>query len=249
MTDTELTVGTYRREDNTMLTIRRSADRGHIDHGWLNARHSFSFGNYHDPEHMGFRVLRVINEDVIAPGQGFGTHPHRDMEILTYVIEGALEHRDDMGNGSVIRPGDVQWMSAGTGVQHSEFNPSQEDPTHLLQIWILPDRQGRRPDYAEKYFPPEDRRGLLCLVASGDGTDGSLSWGQDVRLYASLLSAGDTVSLDLSPGRHAWVQLVRGSLVINGQTLDAGDGAAISDENQLQIKAGQDSEFLVFDLP
>lgn len=232
-----------------MLTVRRSADRGHVNHGWLNARHSFSFADYHDPRHMGFRVLRVINEDVISPGQGFGTHPHRDMEILTYVIEGALEHKDDLGNGSVIRPGDVQWMSAGTGVQHSEFNPSPDAPTHLLQIWILPDRKGRRPDYGEKHFPNEERRGRLCLVASGDGTDGSLRWGQDVRLYASLLAAGESVSLDLSPGRHAWVQLVRGSLDLNNQTLDEGDGASASGEPKLEIKAGQDSEFLVFDLP
>ena len=232
-----------------MLTVRRSADRGHINHGWLNARHSFSFADYHDPRHMGFRVLRVINEDVISPGQGFGTHPHRDMEILTYVIEGALEHKDNLGNGSVIRPGDVQWMSAGTGVQHSEFNPSPKDPTHLLQIWILPDRKGRRPDYAEKHFPAEERRSRLCLVASGDGTAGSLRWGQDVRLFVSLLAAGERVSMDLRPGRHAWVQLVRGSLDINGQTLDEGDGASASNEAQLEIKAAQDSEFLVFDLP
>lgn len=232
-----------------MLTVRRSADRGHIDHGWLNARHTFSFGDFHDPGHMGFRVLRVINEDVIAPGKGFGTHPHRDMEILTYVIEGALEHRDNMGNGSIIRPGDVQWMSAGTGVQHSEFNPSPDDPTHLLQIWILPDRKGRQPDYAEKHFTPEDRRDRLCLVASGEGTAGSLRWGQDVRLYASLLSAGESVSLDLGAERHAWVQLVRGSLNINGQSLNEGDGASVCDEAHLEIKASQDSEFLVFDLP
>lgn len=232
-----------------MFTVRRSAARGHVNHGWLNARHSFSFADYHDPRHMGFRVLRVINEDVISPGQGFGTHPHHDMEILTYVIEGALEHKDNLGNGSVIRPGDVQLMSAGTGVQHSEFNPSPDDPTHLLQIWILPDRKGRRPDYGEKHFPAEERRGRLCLVASGDGTDGSLRWGQDVRLYASLLSADDSVSLNLDPGRHAWVQLIRGSLDLNNQTLDAGDGASASGEPKLEIKAGQDSEFLVFDLP
>jgi len=232
-----------------MLTLRRSEDRGHIDHGWLNARHSFSFGEYNDPDNMGFRVLRVINEDVIAAGMGFGTHPHRDMEILTYVIEGALEHKDNMGNGSVIRPDTVQWMSAGTGVQHSEFNPSQDEPTHLLQIWILPDRQGRRPDYAEKNFPAANRLDQLRLVASGDGADGSIRWGQDVRLYASLMSAGKGAALDLAAGRHAWVQVVRGALDINGETLGSGDGAAVSDEPRLEIQSTQDSEFLVFDLP
>ncbi len=232
-----------------MLTHRRSEERGHVDHGWLNARHSFSFGSYHDPAHMGFRVLRVINEDVIAPGRGFGTHPHRDMEILTYVIEGALEHKDNLGNGSVIRPGDVQWMSAGTGVQHSEFNPSPDEPTHLLQIWILPDRNDRRPDYAEKKFSPDARRDTLRLVASGNGADGSLRWGQDVRLYASLLSAGVKVELDLSKNRHAWVQVVSGRLDLNGLTCDRGDGVAVSEEFRLTIEAVEDSEFLVFDLP
>ena len=232
-----------------MLRLRRSEDRGHIDHGWLNARHSFSFGNYHDPDHMGFRVLRVINEDVIAPGQGFGTHPHRDMEILTYVIEGALEHKDNLGNGSVIRPGNVQWMSAGTGVRHSEFNPSPDEPTHLLQIWILPDREGRRPDYSEMHFTAEERRDKLRLVASGDGVDGSLRWGQNVRLYASLLSADVTVDLDLAPNRHSWVQVVRGDLDLGGQVLRGGDGAAVSNESKLLFKAVGDCEFLVFDLP
>lgn len=232
-----------------MLTLRRSNDRGHRDHGWLDARHSFSFADYHDPAHMGFRVLRVINEDVIAPGQGFGTHPHRDMEILTYVIEGALEHKDNLGNGSVITPGDVQWMSAGTGVMHSEFNPSPDQPTHLLQIWILPDRKGRRPAYAEKHFPAAERRGKLRLVASGDGAAGSLAWGQDVRLYASLLAPGQTAGLDLAAGRCAWVQVVRGSLDINGQALADGDAVAAVDEARLDIAAIGDSEFLVFDLP
>jgi len=232
-----------------MLTLRRSEDRGHVDHGWLNAKHSFSFGGYHDPDHMGFRVLRVINEDVIAAGMGFATHPHRDMEILTYVIEGALQHKDNMGNGSVIRPGDVQWMSAGTGIQHSEFNPSPDDPTHLLQIWILPDRQGRQPDYAEKNYPEAERRDQLRLVASGDGADNSIRWGQDVRLYASVMSAGQDTALDLAAGRHAWVQVVRGVLDINGKTLGGGDGAAVSDESRLEIKISEESEFLVFDLP
>ncbi len=232
-----------------MLTLRHSKDRGHVDHGWLNARHSFSFGGYHDPDHMGFRVLRVINEDVIAAGMGFGTHPHRDMEILTYVIEGALQHKDNMGNGSIIRPGDVQWMSAGTGIQHSEFNPSPDDPTHLLQIWILPDRRGRQPDYAEKNYPEAERRDQLCLVASGDGADNSILWGQDVRLYASLMSAGKDTELGLAVGRHAWIQVVRGALDINGKNLGSGDGAAVSDESRLEIKTDKESEFLVFDLP
>ncbi len=232
-----------------MLTPRRSQDRGHVDHGWLNARHSFSFADYHDPGHMGFRVLRVINEDVIAPGMGFGTHPHRDMEILTYVIEGALQHKDNMGNGSVIRPGDVQWMSAGTGVMHSEFNPSPDDETHLLQIWILPDRKERAPDYAEKNFSIAERTDRLCLVASGDGANGSITWGQDVCLYASLLSRGRETALELASGRHAWVQLVNGVLDLNGETLTAGDAMAVSEEPRLSFKATEDCEFLVFDLP
>lgn len=232
-----------------MLTLRRSEDRGHVNHGWLNARHSFSFGSYHDPDHMGFRVLRVINEDIIDPGQGFGTHPHRDMEILTYVIEGALEHKDNMGNGSVIRSGDIQWMSAGTGVQHSEFNPSPHEPTHLLQIWILPDRQDRQPDYAEKNYPRETRQDTLRLVASGNGADGSVRWGQDVCLYASLLAAGTAVDLDLAKDRHAWIQVVNGRLDINGLTCGSGDGVAVSEESRLTMGASKDSEFLVFDLP
>jgi redox-sensitive bicupin YhaK (pirin superfamily) len=232
-----------------MLTLRRSQDRGHADHGWLNAKHSFSFAEYRDPGHMGFRVLRVINEDVVAPGMGFGTHPHHDMEILTYVIEGALEHRDNLGNGSIIRPGDVQWMSAGTGVTHSEFNPSSDDPTHLLQIWILPDRKGRVPDYGEKHFSREERTDRLRLVASGDGADESVTWGQDVRLYASLLSAGGKVRLDLAPGRYAWIQVVSGVLDLNGETLNSGDGMAAENESRLEFQAHENAEFLVFDLP
>jgi redox-sensitive bicupin YhaK (pirin superfamily) len=232
-----------------MMKVRRSEDRGHVDHGWLDARHTFSFGTYHDPENMGFRDLRVINEDVIAPGQGFGTHPHRDMEILTYVIEGALEHKDSLGNGSVIRPGDIQWMSAGTGIRHSEGNPSPDERTHLLQIWVLPDANGRTPDYAEKHFSREERKDRLKLVASPDGAEDSLTWGQDVRLYASLLSAGAGGDLTLAPGRHAWVQVVQGDLDINGTALGSGDGLAVSEETALKITAHGDSEFLVFDLP
>lgn len=232
-----------------MLKLRRSEDRGHVDHGWLNARHSFSFGSYHDPEHMGFRALRVINEDVVSPGQGFGTHPHRDMEILTYVIEGALEHKDSMGNGSVIRPGDIQWMSAGTGIMHSEFNPSPDERTHLLQIWVLPDRKNRQPDYAEKHFSRDERRERLRLVASPDGAEGSLTWGQDVRLYASVMSAGSGGNLDLEPGRHAWIQVVSGDLDVAGTHIKSGDALAVSEETKLTITANGESEFLVFDLP
>jgi redox-sensitive bicupin YhaK (pirin superfamily) len=238
-----------RRKEIGMMTLRKSQDRGHVDHGWLNARHSFSFGNYHDQRHMGFRHLRVINEDVIAPGQGFGTHPHNDMEILTYVIEGALEHKDSMDNGSVIRPGDIQWMSAGTGIRHSEFNPSPDESTHLLQIWVLPDRKGRTPDYAEKHFSPADRKDRLRLVASPDGTDESITWGQDVRLFASLMARGVEDTLELANGRHAWVQLVAGNLDINGIQMNDGDGLAVSEESELKIQSNGESEFLVFDLP
>ena len=233
-----------------MLIHRRSHERGHADHGWLDARHSFSFAGYHDPAHMGFRVLRVINEDVIAPGQGFGTHPHRDMEILTYVIEGALEHKDNLGNGSVIRPGDVQWMSAGTGVMHSEFNPAPDEPTHLLQIWILPDRPDREPDYAEKHFPPTEQTDRLRLVASGDGADGSIALGPGrppVRLPAVGRHAR---GLDLAPGRHAWVQLVTGRAGHQrGNPRRRRRRAPSATRAHLEIRASQDSEFLVFDLP
>jgi redox-sensitive bicupin YhaK (pirin superfamily) len=232
-----------------MITIRPSSERGFADHGWLKALHSFSFAGYHDPDHMGFRVLRVINEDRIAPAQGFGTHPHRDMEIFTWILDGALEHKDSMGNGSVIRPGDAQWMSAGTGIQHSEFNPQPDAPTHLLQIWILPDRKGRTPDWAEKHFPPADRADRLCLLASPDGAVGSLRWGQDARLFASTLAAGGKLEHVLAPGRHAWLQMTAGRLVLNGKTLEAGDGAAVSDENRLELEATDEADFLLFDLP
>jgi quercetin 2,3-dioxygenase len=230
-----------------MISIRHAADRGHFDHGWLNTYHTFSFADYHDPAHMGFRSLRVINEDRVAPGQGFGEHRHRDMEIVSYVLDGALAHRDSMGNAGVIRPGDVQRMSAGTGVQHSEFNGSQMDPVHFLQIWILPETPGSPPGYEQKTFPPETRRGKLRLVGSPDGREGSLTVGQDVAIYASVLEPGEEVRYRLAPGRHAWLQVAEGKLELNGHLLGEGDGAAVTDEDQFEI-AGQGSEFLLFDL-
>jgi redox-sensitive bicupin YhaK (pirin superfamily) len=233
-----------------MIQIRRAAERGHFDHGWLDTSHTFSFADYHDPRFMGFRSLRVINEDRVAPGQGFGTHGHRDMEIVSYVLEGALAHEDSVGNGSVIVPGDVQYMSAGTGVRHSEFNGSDRDVTHFLQIWIQPDRQGYAPRYGQKRFEESDKLGRLRLVASPDGAEGSIALRQDVRLYASVLAPGQPVSLDLPKGRHAWVQIVRGSVAVNGQRLSAGDGLAASNEPRLDIAAsnGVKAEFLLFDL-
>lgn len=229
-----------------MISIRRAGERGHFDHGWLNTFHTFSFADYHDPDHMGFQSLRVINEDRVAPGQGFGAHRHRDMEIVSYVLEGALAHRDSMGNSGVIRPGDVQRMSAGTGVQHSEFNGSESEPVHFLQIWILPRERGVAPGYEQKAFPIESKRGRLRLVGSPDGRDGSVTIRQDVSLYAGVLD-GDAVRHVLAPERHAWVQVARGEIDLNGNALAAGDGAAISDERELRI-AGKGSELLLFDL-
>ena len=235
-----------------MINVRRSKERGHFDHGWLDTRHTFSFGDYHDPAHMGFRALRVINEDVVEPGAGFPTHAHADMEILTYVLDGALEHKDSMGTGSVIRPGDVQRMSAGTGVTHSEYNASRVDPVHLLQIWILPDRLGRQPEYEQKAFPEHERLGRLRLIASPDGTAGSLTLHQDVRIYDSLLELGATVRHALAPDRHGWVQVMRGRLFLNEQHLYPGDAAALSNEETVQIMgdapAGERTEILLFDL-
>jgi len=229
-----------------MITIRRAEERGHADHGWLNTYHTFSFADYHDPQHMGFRALRVINEDRVGPGQGFGTHAHRDMEIVSYVLEGALAHRDSMGTGSVIRPGEVQRMSAGTGVLHSETNPSAEEGVHFLQIWILPAERGIPPSYEQKKFEDEQRRGTLRLVASPDARDGSVTLRQDVEIYSGLLD-GAPVSHDFGPNRHGWVQVARGSVELNGQTLQAGDGAAISDEPRVTLK-GDGAEVLLFDL-
>lgn len=231
-----------------MIEIRPAAARGHADHGWLNTWHSFSFADYYDPNNMGFRSLRVINEDFIAPAMGFGMHPHRDMEIITYVLEGAIRHKDNLGNGSVIVPGEVQRMSAGTGIVHSEFNGSESEQAHLLQIWIMPDKRGAEPGYDQRPFPKTEIDGRLRLVASRDGRDGALSINQDVDLYASSLEAGTRLEHRLAPGRHAWVQVARGVLNINGTTLAAGDGAAISDEERLAIEATESAEFLLFDL-
>jgi redox-sensitive bicupin YhaK (pirin superfamily) len=231
-----------------MIKIRRSNERGHASHGWLDSRFSFSFAEYYDPRHMGFRDLRVINEDYIEPAQGFPTHGHRDMEIITYVIDGEVSHRDSMGNGETIRPHEVQRMTAGTGVLHSEYS-SPTDRTHLLQIWILPEKQNLQPGYEQKPFPPEEKQGRLRLVASKGGDDGSVHINQDVRLYASILSSGEQVTHTLADGRHAWVQLISGSLDVNGEQLNPGDGAAISNEAELKLKAGEDNtEFLLFDL-
>jgi len=234
-----------------MITRRPSNERGHANHGWLDTFHTFSFADYHDPAHMGFRALRVINEDRVQAGRGFPTHPHADMEILTFVLAGALTHADSMGTGSTIRPGDVQRMSAGTGVTHSEFNASRTDPVHLLQIWILPEQRGLRPEYEQKAFPEAERRGRLRLIASQDGADGAVTVHQDVRLYATVLDSGQQVTQALAPGRFAWVQVARGAVVLNDSALAAGDGAAIQGESQLEIVANGaagTSELLLFDL-
>ena len=231
-----------------MITVRPAKERGHFDHGWLDTYHSFSFSEYLDPAHMGFRSLRVINEDRVDPKAGFPPHSHRDMEIITYVLAGALAHRDSMGNGSVIRPGDVQRMSAGTGVTHSEANGSDTEPVHLLQIWILPEKRGIVPSYEEKRFSPEEKRGRLRLVASRDGADGSVTIHQDARVYASLLDPGQTVRHTLDRGRGAWLHLVAGAATVNGAALAAGDGAAIQNESTLEIHAGEPTELLLFDL-
>lgn len=231
-----------------MMKIRRSRDRGHAHHGWLDTYHTFSFADYHDPEFMGFRCLRVINDDTVSPGQGFGTHGHRDMEIVSYVLEGGLEHKDSMGTGSVLRPGDVQRMSAGTGVTHSEFNHSNDEPVHFLQIWILPERSGLTPEYEEKVFPEDDKRGQLRLIVSSDGRDGSLRIHQDALIYASVLAEGDTVHHELAANRHAWLQIAQGELSLNGETLSTGDGMAITDETRLTIEGRRDAELLLFDV-
>jgi len=233
-----------------MITIRPAGERGHVDHGWLNTWHTFSFADYHDPAHHQFRALRVINEDFVQPGYGFGTHPHRDMEIVTYVLEGALSHKDSMGTGSTIRPGDVQRMSAGTGVLHSEYNHSKQELVHLLQIWIFPEKKDLEPSYEQKTFSQDDKRNRLRLVASRDGRDGSVTIHQDASIYAAVLDTGKSVRHQLAPGRHAWVQVARGSVTLNGKTLSAGDGAAVSDESVVELKGAgsQPAELLVFDL-
>ena len=232
-----------------MIRIRRSAERGRFDHGWLDTRHTFSFGDYQDDRFIGFRALRVLNEDRVKPGQGFGTHGHRDMEILSYVLEGELAHRDSLGNGSVIVPGDLQYMSAGLGVRHSEFNHSATEPVHFVQIWILPSAAGLAPRYGQKHFDEKQRAGRLCLIASGAGTDGSIEIRQDVNLYATVLKQGESLSLALGSGRHLWAQALRGSLDVNGNRLEAGDGASASGETAFQFSSSFDgAELLVFDL-
>ncbi|MFN4090883.1 MAG: pirin family protein [Alphaproteobacteria bacterium] len=231
-----------------MIKVRRSDERGHANFGWLDSRHSFSFGHYRDPAHMGFSDLRVINEDRVAPGAGFDMHPHRDMEIVTWVLEGALAHRDSLGNGSVIRPGDVQRMTAGTGILHSEHNASDKEPVHLLQIWILPDRTGLAPGYEEKRFAPEDLAGRLRLVAARDGRDGAVTIHQDAELHIGRLEAGDAVTHALAPGRTAWVQVARGAVAVGGVALAQGDAAAVTGESGLDIAADAAAEVLLFDL-
>jgi redox-sensitive bicupin YhaK (pirin superfamily) len=233
-----------------MITVRPSAERGTDNLGWLDSRHTFSFGHYYDAKHMGFGPLRVINEDRVRPGAGFDTHGHRDMEIISYVLEGALEHKDSIGTGSVIRPGDVQVMSAGTGIRHSEFNHSQTEPVHFLQIWVLPDREGLSPRYDQKTFGKSEKSGRLRLVGSPDGRDGSILIHQDVAIYDVVLGSANSVKHQLKPGRKSWVQVVRGSVDVNGKAASAGDGVALVDEAGLTITAREDnSEILVFDLP
>ncbi len=231
-----------------MIRLRPSAERGHAQHGWLDTRHTFSFADYHDPAHMGFRGLRVINEDRVQPAQGFGTHGHRDMEILSYVLEGELEHGDSMGNGSIIRPGDVQRMSAGTGVLHSERNPSARELVHFLQIWIVPERRGLTPGYEQKTFAPEARRGRLRLVASPDGREGSVTIHADARVYAGLFDRGERAELPLAAGRGAWVHAARGKASVNGRELSAGDGAALEQEAAVAVEGVDAGELLIFDL-
>lgn len=231
-----------------MLSIRRSEDRGVGEHGWLHSRHSFSFANYYDPRHMGYRNLRVINEDRVEPGRGFGKHGHRDMEILSYVLDGALEHADSMGTRSVIRPGEVQRMSAGTGVMHSEFNHSSDDQVHFLQIWIEPNERGLPPTYEQKAFSDEDKTNVLRLVASGDGREGSVTVHQDVDLHASIVEPGATLTFERRPDRHLWLHVVRGQVRVNDQTLQAGDAVATDDETTLQIEGVDEAELLLFDL-
>jgi redox-sensitive bicupin YhaK (pirin superfamily) len=231
-----------------MITRRPAEARGHADFGWLKTWHTFSFGQYHDPAHMGFRSLRVINDDIVAPGEGFGMHGHRDMEIVTWVLDGALEHRDSLGTGSVLRPGDIQRMTAGRGIRHSEFNPSQDEPLRLLQIWILPEREGLEPGYEETHVPAAERRNRLRLIVDPAGRDGALRIHQDARIHAALLDAGETVSHALAPGRHAWVQVGDGDVTLDGVDLARGDGAAVSEQTSLEITARTPAEVLLFDL-
>jgi redox-sensitive bicupin YhaK (pirin superfamily) len=231
-----------------MMQIRKSEERGHANHGWLDSHHSFSFADYYDPRHMGFGPLRVINEDRVAQGGGFGTHGHKDMEIITYVLEGELAHKDDMGNGSVIRPGDVQRMSAGTGVRHSESNHADR-LTHFLQIWIEPNVRGSAPGYAEKHFDAAKKRGRLQLIASSDGADGSITIQQDAKIYAGLFDGQEQAAVTLAPGRRAWLHVARGDITVNGAALKTGDAVAVEDEPQIALANGRQAEVLLFDLP
>jgi quercetin 2,3-dioxygenase len=232
-----------------MIAIRPSSARGHLNHGWLDTYHTFSFGDYYDPEQMGFRALRVINEDRVAPGQGFGMHGHRDMEIVTIVLSGALEHKDSLGHGEVLRPGELQHMSAGSGIRHSEFNPSASEPVHLYQIWLLPREAGLKPSYSQKRFDPAERRNRWQLVASPDGSAGSLTIQQDARLLLADLVAAAELQYDLAAERHGWLQVLRGSVTANGTPLQAGDAVALSAEPRLTLGATDDAELLFFDLP
>jgi quercetin 2,3-dioxygenase len=231
-----------------MIQVRKAAERGHFDHGWLDTYHTFSFADYYDPEHLGFRSLRVINDDRVAPGQGFGMHGHRDMEIVTYVLDGVLEHKDSMGNGSIIRAGELQRMTAGTGVRHSEFNPSQTQWVHLYQIWLLPQQKGLKPSYEQLAVGEDEKRGRFRLVASPDGADGSLILHQDARLYLASLSPGESAAHEIKRGRAAWLQVLRGSVKVLGHDLAAGDGVAVADEKALSVQATVPSEVLLFDL-
>jgi hypothetical protein len=231
-----------------MISIRKSSERGHVDHGWLNSYHTFSFADYYDDRHMGIGALRVINEDRVQPGQGFSTHPHRDMEILSYVIDGSLAHKDSMGNGSVIRPGDVQRMTAGTGITHSEYNHSATELVHFLQIWIIPEDNGLTPGYEQTFFPDEEKRGLLRLIASRDGRDRSVTIHRDVNVYAALLDADQEIVYTVVAERRVWLQVVRGRVLFNDYLLEEGDGAAVSDEQLLSIRGEEAAEILLFDL-
>lgn len=232
-----------------MIRVRKASDRGHADYGWLSTHHTFSFNTYHDPEHMQFRVLRVMNEDIVQPGAGFPLHGHRDMEIVTYVLDGSLEHRDSMGNGSILRAGELQCMSAGTGIRHSEYNPSSDHAVHFYQIWLLPERTGIAPSYEQRAFPLEERRGKLRLVASPDAGNGSVAINQDACVYLSSLDTAATLAHPLEAGRHAWVQVMRGAVELNGSRLDKSDGAAVTGARNLSITALKPSELMVFDLP
>jgi hypothetical protein len=231
-----------------MIQTRRAHERGHANHGWLDTYHTFSFGDYYDPRHTHFRALRVMNEDRVEPGQGFGTHPHRDMEIVTYVLAGALEHRDSMGNGEILRPGEFQRMSAGTGITHSEFNPSPDEPVHLYQIWLFPERKGIEPSYEQKRFADAELHNRLRLVAAPDAADGALLIHQDARIFIARIDGGVRLRHELADGRHAWLQVLRGSVSLNGQELATSDGAAISEEKVLNIQANEDAEVMLFDL-